>query len=117
MTEQEDSNYHKTWEEVKKYLTLQLEYSKLTAIEKLTIILSAMAVSAVALILGAGVLFYLSFALVHSIEEWIGSTVWAYLLVSLFFAIVLIFVFVLKKRLIIDPIARFLSKLFLDPTK
>lgn len=117
MNNKEETSYHKTWVEIKKYFTLQLDYAKLTAVEKLTLLLSAMTLLVVALILGAGILFYLSFALLHSLELMIGSTVCAYLLVSGFFALILLGVIIFKQQLIMNPIAKFLSKLFLDPTK
>ena len=36
------SSYKELWGEVKKYLTLQIDYAKLTAVEKITILVSTM---------------------------------------------------------------------------
>lgn len=115
MQEEPESDYKRTWDEVKKYLFMQVDYAKLTATEKLTVLLSAVAVIAVVLILGAGVLLYLSFAFVQLLTIWLGSALWAYLVMSGIFAVILLLVFIFRKQWIIDPVARFLSKLFLSP--
>lgn len=115
MQDKPDSDYKRTWDEVKKYLFLQVDYAKLTATEKLTVLFSAVAVIAVVLILGTGVLFYLSFAFVQLLAIWLGNALWAYLVMSGIFAVVLGLVFIFRKQWIINPVARFLSKLFLSP--
>lgn len=115
MLDKPDSDYKRTWDEVKRYLSMQVDYAKLTATEKLTVLLSAIAVIAVVLILGTGVLFYLSFAFVQMLAIWLGDALWAYLVMSGIFAVVLALVFIFRNKWIIDPVARFLSKLFLSP--
>lgn len=112
-----ENSYIKLWDEIKKYFSLQIEYAKLSATEKLTIILTAIAVIGVALILGGMALLYLSFALVYLIESWIGSTAGAYLIVSVIILVILAIILMCRKKLILNPIARFISKLFLDPQK
>ena len=54
-----ENKYTDLWEELKKFFSLQVDYVKLTAVEKLVVLLSAIALVAVLLILGACVLFYL----------------------------------------------------------
>jgi hypothetical protein len=112
----EDNPYANLWKEAKKFFTLEIDYAKLTAIEKLTVILSAMAVVGVALILIACILFYLSSALVTLISAWLGGCMWgANLIVGGLFIILLIIVYAMRKSLIIDPVTRFITKLFLNP--
>ena len=108
-----DNKYTELWEEVKKYLTLQIDYAKLTAVEKLVVLLSAIALATVLMILGACVLFYLSFAIVYMLVDVIGCVWGAYLIVSGLFVVLAIVVFALRKQLILDPVAKFLTKLFL----
>ena len=53
-------DYKQLIQEGKRYLKLEFNYSKLTAVEKLSILLSSIAVVAVIAILGAFVLIYLA---------------------------------------------------------
>lgn len=108
-----DNKYTELWDEVKKYLTLQIDYAKLTAVEKLVVLLSAIALATVLMILGACVLFYLSFAIVYMLVDVIGCVWGAYLIVSGLFVVLAIVVFALRKQLILDPVAKFFTKLFL----
>ena len=108
-----ENKYEELWAELKKYLTLQIDYAKLTAVEKLVVLLSAIAMVAVMLILGACVLFYLSFAVVFMLSDAIGSTWGAYLIVSGIFMVLMLVVYALRQKLILDPVSRFLTRLFL----
>lgn len=108
-----ENKYEELWAELKKYLTLQIDYAKLTAVEKLVVLLSAIAMVAVMLILGACVLFYLSFAVVFMLSDAIGSTWGAYLIVSGIFLVLMLVVYALRQKLILDPVSRFLTRLFL----
>ena len=108
-----ENKYEELWAELKKYLTLQIDYAKLTTVEKLVVLLSAIAMVAVMLILGACVLFYLSFAVVFMLSDAIGSTLGAYLIVSGIFLVLMLVVYALRQKLILDPVSRFLTRLFL----
>ena len=108
-----ENKYEELWAELKKYLTLQIDYAKLTTVEKLVVLLSAIAMVAVILILGACVLFYLSFAVVFMLSDAIGSTWGAYLIVSGIFLVLMLVVYALRQKLILDPVSRFLTRLFL----
>ena len=108
-----ENKYEELWAELKKYLTLQIDYAKLTTVEKLVVLLSAIAMVAVMLRLGACVLFYLSFAVVFMLSDAIGSTWGAYLIVSGIFLVLMLVVYALRQKLILDPVSRFLTRLFL----
>ena len=108
-----ENKYEELWAELKKYLTLQIDYAKLTTVEKLVVLLSAIAMVAVMLILGACVLFYLSFAVVFMLSDAIGSTWGAYLIVSGIFLVLMLVVYAMRQKLILDPVSRFLTRLFL----
>ena len=103
------------WKSVKDFLNMKIEYVKLTAVEKLIIILSAVAFLGLIFILGACALFFLSVSLVSFIYSYIDCT-WASNLIMAGIIVIIIIVFCLaKKQLIINPISRFITKLFLDP--
>lgn len=111
----EVTSYKELWNEVKKYISLQIDYAKLTAVEKLTVLLSAIAFVGVVLVLFACAFFFLSAAFV----EWLDSMLackWLANLITCGIALLLIvLVFCFKKKLIMDPVAKFVTKLFLNP--
>ena len=103
--------------DVKKYIDLNIDYLKVVGTEKLAIILSSIAVVAAVMILGGIAIFYISFSGVYLIEAWVGSESLAYLIVGFIMLILLAIVYALRMKLIVNPIARFVSKLFLDKSK
>lgn len=113
----DSSNYKQIIEEVKKYVTLQVDYTKLSVVEKMVILLST---SAMALIIGAFaicVLFYLSFSLESYLSQVLNCEWGAFIIIAAIYLIILFVVIAFRRQLIIDPIAKFLSKLFLTPKK
>lgn len=100
--------------ELRTYLALQKQYARLELAEKLSILLSTLIVVLVALLLGVVVLFHLSFALAHLLAPSVGGLGTAFALIGL---LILAFIFVLvllRQRLIVQPVVRFISKLFLS---
>lgn len=111
-----DMDNENLWGDLKKFLSLQYDYVRLTALEKLVVLLSTLAMAVVLLVLIACVLFYLSFALVFLISEAIGCLWGAYLIVSGLFVALTLVVYAMRRKLIIDPVSKFLTRLFLDKT-
>jgi membrane protease YdiL (CAAX protease family) len=109
------SSYTELWQEVKKYIALQIDYTKLTLVEKLTMLMSAIISVCLIIVLSACALFFLSAALVSWLEVVLNSTLIANLIVGCGILIILLLVFCLKKTLILNPVSRFVSKLFLNP--
>ncbi len=109
----EELDYKKLIDEGRQYLSLEIRYGKLTAVEKLSVLLSAIALVAVIVIIAAFALFYLISAVVHMLEHWVG--LWgAYLIVVFFLLLLLCVVLAFKRQFIIDPITRFVTRLFLN---
>ena len=100
--------------EIKKYLSVEADYIKLTATEKLTVLLSSIAVVSVVFVFACLALLYLSFALIFAVESWLGSIVGAFCIVGAVMALLALLAVKMKRQLIVDPIARFLSKLFIE---
>ena len=100
--------------ELKETLKLNIDYAKLTIAEKMSLLLTAFAFAAVAFIILSIVLLFLSLAVVSCIAESIGAA-WAYLIVCGFYLIVLAVIVGFRKQLIINPISRFVSRLFFNP--
>lgn len=108
-------DYKKLFSEARKYFSLEWDYTKLTAVEKMAVLLSAIAFVAVIIIIGTFALHYLFSALITVLAAAIGSTWGAQLIAVGILMILLLVVVAFKKQLIVDPVARFVSKLFLKP--
>lgn len=96
----------------RRYVTLQLDYARLTAAEKLTLLLATTAFYALVVIIGMATLFFISIGIGH----WLAVTVapyTAYLFVSAFYLVLSVVLIVFKRRLIFNPVARFISRLLL----
>ena len=100
--------------EIKKYLSVEADYIKLTATEKLTVLLSSIAVVSVVFVFACLALLYLSFALIFAVESWLGSIVGAFCIVGAVMALLALLAVKMKRQLIVDPIARCLSKFFIE---
>ncbi len=108
-------DYKKLFNEARKYFSLEWDYTKLTAVEKMTVLLSSIAFLAVVIILGTFALAYVFSALIDVLAVALGCTWGAQLIAAAILLVLLLVVFAFKKQLIVDPVARFVSKLFLKP--
>ena len=108
-------DYKKLFTEARRFFSLEWDYTKLTAVEKLAILLSATAFVAVVIIICTFALLYLLSALISVLAEAMGCLWGANLIAAGLMLLLLLVVFAFKKQLIVDPIARFVSKLFLKP--
>lgn len=108
-------DYKKLFNEARKYFSLEWDYTKLTAVEKLAVLLSSIAFLAVVIILGTFALAYVFSALIDVLAVALGCTWGAQLIAAAIVLVLLLVVFAFKKQLIVDPVARFVSKLFLKP--
>ena len=111
------NSYKELWSEFKKYITLQVDYIKLTALEKLTILCAALVVVFVSIALSVCALFFLSSAFVAWLDTVLCCTWLAHLITGALVLLILFIVLLFKKVLIIIPITRFITKLFLNPPK
>ncbi len=86
---------------------------RLSAAERLTLLLSAIAVAALAVILGTAVVLFLSLGAARML-----STVTphgAYFIVAAFYAVLLVVLIVMRRRLITDPVCRLVTRLLVAP--
>ena len=100
------------WIEVKETIKLNLDYAKLTAIEKLTLLLSMMGLALLCFALVSIIIFIVSLGLMLLLAKSTGLF-GACMIMAGIYAVILIIVFILRRKLVIDPIARFISHLFL----
>ena len=91
--------------EIKQYLSLQYEWIKLDGVEKLTRIVSALVLLTVSIILISITLLYLSLA----------GIIAAYSIISGAFFLLFVLLWLLRRPCVVNPILRFLYKIFITP--
>ena len=114
--ERENSSaaYRRLYEEVKRLVGLEVENARLMLTEKLTLLLGRVTLVAVGFVLSACVIIFLSMSISDLLLE--SLTPWAtYLIVAGFYALLICILALFRRQLIIDPIARYLSLVLLDP--
>lgn len=99
---------------IKKLGLLYIEKARLKATDKITILLSSMAFTAMIIVLTLVLLIFVSLGVGHLLATSISPHM-AYLYVAGFYLILLIGAVMCRKKLIIDPISRFISRLLIDP--
>lgn len=100
------------WIEIRETLRLHLDYAKLTATEKLSVLLSMMGLALICLLLGSIVIFIVSLGLMPLLAKSTGLF-GACMIMAGIYALMLIAAIIFRKQLIINPVTRFLSHLFL----
>ena len=70
------------------------------------------------IILSMVALFYLSFTLAYLLAHLVGSIITSFALITCVILILIAAVYLLRKKLIINPMAKFIANLFIeDPVK
>ena len=113
MTDKEESSYMRLWRLVSRFLALKTEDVKLTLSEKLTILISTLAVAALLGLLGGIALMLLTFSAANWIAESFGMK-WAWLILAGGYLLVLLVVVIFRKPLVINPVSRFVTRLLLS---
>lgn len=101
------------FDQSKTWLRLELEYAKLTIAEKLTLLMSTLIIGFVCLLLGVVVLIMLAFSLAEAFRL-IMDPALAYLSTAGVICLLLILLYLLRKPLLLNPIARLITKVFFD---
>lgn len=101
------------FEQSKTWIQLEVEYAKLTVAEKLTMLCTSLIVGFVCLLLFTVVLIMLSLCIAQ-LYMLILSPVLAYLATAGSLLILLLLFYLLRKPLLITPIARMITKIFFD---
>ena len=99
------------WTEAKSYLELQKEYLKLDSAEKLSVLLSAVATAAVCLVLALVALIFFVVAFAFWLGKMVG-TAWSFTIMGGVLLLFIIIILLFRKRWIVQPVARFVAKLF-----
>ena len=106
-------NLQSLWKEVKNYLELQKQYLMMDTAEKLTVLLSAVAIAVVCLTLGAMAVFFLLFAIATLFGQWIGYPFVGFLIMCILLLFMMVIVYTKRKQWIIQPLSRLVVGLFI----
>lgn len=108
------SPYSILWQRVRRLLSLEVDNAKLLMADKLTVLLSQIAFWAVVFIIGTAIALFFTIGVASLLLNHMPAH-WVYICIAAFYIIVLAIVAALRHRLFVDPIARFVSRLILDP--
>ena len=107
-------NIQQLFFDFKKYLELQKKYTQLEVAEKLTILLSTLILVLLVVILGMVALFYLSFTLAYILDPIVGGLMVSFAMISCFHILLIALIVAFRKKVIINPMAKFIAGLFID---
>lgn len=97
----------------KEWAKLEVEYAKLTVAEKFTVLMSTIIIGAICLLMGVVVLIMLAFSLVELFKLMMAPAL-AYLTVGGIICVLALVVYLLRRPLMLNPIARFITRLFIS---
>lgn len=101
---------------IARYAKLSIDQTRMVTAEKLTVLLSTIAIYSIAGAVALIVIVFASVGVGHLLATTaIGET--AYLYVAGFYAVLFLCLLIFRRRLIINPVARFLTRLLVQPPK
>ena len=103
-------------QEIKTWLTVEVEYLKLTTAEKLSVLLSSLILVIVLFIIGMVVLIVFAFALIDLFNLFMPHAL-ACVTVGGILLLLIGLLYLLRIPLVVNPITRLITKLFLTPRK
>ncbi|MCM1490532.1 MAG: hypothetical protein NC095_06880 [Muribaculum sp.] len=96
----------------KDWAALELEYAKLTAAEKITVLAGAAVTGMVCLMLGMTALLMFGIALAYLLQEVMIKSL-AFLISGCIIIIVMLIVYFLREKVIMNPIAKIITRILL----
>lgn len=96
------------------WIKLEVEYAKFTVAEKFTVLMATLIIGAVCFLLGFAVLLMLTFAGVE-LFKLILSPPLAYCAMAGVVCILLVLIYLLRRPLLLNPIAKFITRIFFTP--
>lgn len=117
MTQQQpdsENAYARLYQEAKRLVGLEVDNAKLLVTEKLTLLLGRITLVAVCFVVCTCALIFLSM----SVSDWLLRSLepcWTYLIVGGFYIVLAAICAICRRTLITDPIARYISRVILDP--
>ena len=116
-SDQNISSLRELIDEIKSYIGMRYELVRLDFVSKLTILIAAFFISILMVTLLGVVLLFLSYSIAKYLASAFANEALAFLIVSGFYLLLAIAIYLFRKPLIVKPIANFLGRLFLEPNK
>lgn len=113
---EETNNYSLLYRLAVRLFNLKVEDARLMLAVKLTKLLGAVVYLFVGFMLLLCLLGFIAAAIGHLLCD-VMPPVWAYLIIALFYLLLLAIVITAKKQIVINPIARFISRLIVEQPK
>ncbi len=110
-------NFQQLFQEVKSYVELQKEYTKLELTEKLAVLLSTLLMVSVLFILGVIALFYLMFAIAYFLEPLVGGLKYSFTIITGVNVLLIALVVIFRRQWLVTPTVNFLAKLLFKDSK
>lgn len=101
-------------EEIKSYIGLKVEYTKLDAAEKIVRLLTVFTLTVVAFIIIMIMLLHLSFAAAYLLAPLVGGMGAAFCILTLLYLLLLVLLFVFRKKWIERPLVRFITSILTE---
>ncbi len=105
-------NFSELLQEVKRYVGLQKSFIMLDTADKLTVILSTVAIAVVCFVIGVMVLFFLTFALAYWIGQLADNMAVGFLCIAAMQLVLLLVAWRKRNDWIIQPLARMMARIF-----
>lgn len=102
------------WMQLRKLFNLEVDNAKMLLTEKLTVLVARITVCAVTFVVGTCTLIFASIGVADILLENLPAR-WTYLIVAGFYALLMVLLLVFRRRVFVNPVARFMSRVILDP--
>lgn len=112
-----NGNLEEILSDVIEYVKLKYDFARLDIVDKLSVLVSTIFMFLLLMLLILTGLIYLSAAGTVLLGELLGSYVWALTIVGLLFLLVSSFIYMFRMTLIVNPVVRFMVKLFFRNAK
>lgn len=112
--DQNTDNLQQLYADIKKYIILQKDYTKLEIVEKMTILISTFTMVLILVVLGMIALFYLLFAFAHFLAPIVGGLQYSFVIIAGITFLLMAIAYFFRKKLFINPMVNFLANLFLN---
>lgn len=109
-------NIRSLWTETKNYLELQKEYLKLDTAEKLSVLLSAVAIVVLCATFALAAILFVMVALTLLLAKVVGG-VWSAVIMGGVMLFIIVIILIARKRWIVQPISRFIARLIVGEDK
>lgn len=100
-------------EETKRYVELRGKCWRISLVNKVSTLASALVLAVILFMLASAVVIFLSFTLASTLALWVG-TVWGYALVTAFYFLVGVVIFINRRKWIEAPVVDFIASVMLS---